>query len=437
MRLLLPIALLLAPATAGAIFGTSFKVVLRDQATGKPVDGAFVIAREWASVGKLHGTSEYCVRADITPVREASMTMDLPSAGSDTTTRARGIDAIAYGPGYCLARTESARDIASYKYLPVGQAPPKEIDTSAETRLQMRRGNQSAEERLVYLQEMMPLFTCSKERWSDRSAKSLALFREAVLSEARTVARTRYEQGLAQKLGLGPEAASFTRDFVVLPEDYRVMWTDRGIVTAAGRPQAMPGPAIPHAPGMPSRMGGSMLIQRPSAPPTLKIHCRHGDASKCDLDERDAEGMTAILGTVYYNQAPADNVKVLLDAGADPSIPARPYAPAPIEYAILQLLRTSPGESRDRLARIVDLLAASPRTTIVQWLKDDLAADPSTWIQVRHQPGFAALVERRETLAKLPARPEYRPGCERLVPDTYQHRTWEEFPRLRPPKTGP
>src|SRR5205085_1316869 len=141
MRRVVAIALLLAPATACA-----FRVALRDEATGQPVDGAFVIAREWATVGKLHGTDDYCVRADITPSIGPFVTMDLPNAGTDMVTRARGVEVIAYRPSYCLARTESGRTISSYKYMHLGEAAPKEIDSGGETRMPMRRAGPDAEE---------------------------------------------------------------------------------------------------------------------------------------------------------------------------------------------------------------------------------------------------------------------------------------------------
>jgi hypothetical protein len=456
MKRFLVVALLVAPATAGA-----FKVALRDEASGKPLEGAFVIAREWATVGKIHGTDDYCARADVAPVHGPFVTMDLPLAGTDMFTTARGLEAIAYRPGYCLGRTESAERIASWKYMSVGMPRPKEIDTSTETRLQMRRSEADPEERLLYLRQMLPLFSCTRDRWSSRSEKSLELFREAVVSEARTLARTRYEKALAHRLGQQVVTAevrrvqplqdvassasgptSFPRDFLVAPADVTVKWGDTGLLVAAARPHAAMQAAAPMAAspqgvplGPPRLPQGGMIVGGGAAnparpPPPLVIHCRHGEASKCDLDERDADGRTAIFGAIYFLHSRTDDarsvneVRTLLAAGANPTIPQRPFGATPLELALMSLLRAPPGPGRDQLAQIVDLLASDPRMTVPAALKDDFASDPSTWDVARHQPGYASLIERREAIARLPAQPERQRSCE--IPTTGYSSLWAE-----------
>ena len=63
MRRALAFGIAFMPACALAFLGTTVKVGVRDAETGKPLGGAFVVVREFAEVGKLHGSSSYCVRA--------------------------------------------------------------------------------------------------------------------------------------------------------------------------------------------------------------------------------------------------------------------------------------------------------------------------------------------------------------------------------------
>ena len=158
----------------------------------------------------------------------------------------------------------------------------------------------------------------------------------------------------------------------------------------------------------------------------LAIHCRHGAPSACDLNERNASGETTLFA--YVSAGKLDEVRTLLAAGADPNVPKRPGGETAIEVALKQV-----GLNYDNAAtaaQMVDLLAADPRTTLHAPLKEDFAANPSTWY-LQQSPGRDRLVQRRELLARLPARAAPKPGCE----DPGFERTHYETPlRLRAPR---
>ena len=485
------LVLLLAPLAAHAVFGTSFEVQVRDAETGKPLDGAFVIARDFATVGKLHGTETRCVRGDVVPAAAQKTTVALPGAGLDSLTRARGMDVIAYRPGYCLARTADAARLSSHRYLPMGSAPPPNVlEPSSETRLALQRSTQAPEERIRYLSEAAFALSCAPDRWSDRSGPALAALQAAMVGEARGVARTRYEKALAdqleQRLALvrshgvpahgmlsEPVVNAFGRDFLVGPPEMRVSWRDPqplGVVALQGSSlqAASPGrPAVAAAvqptviaatplqaqqpiavqaarPGNPAQgtapapgnavgvVGGAVASPHPALstglrpPPGLVIHCRHGAPSACDLDERDYAGQTALYAAATAGRV--EEARLLLEAGADPNIARMPGAPTAIEKALETVLRGY--SSPERHLQVVDLLAADPRTTLPAALKADLTADPATWTQFAHSKNLAAVVARREALARLPARPQARPGCEE--PGYGGYRYTDPMLRLRP-----
>lgn len=456
---------------------TEFNVAVRDAATGKPVDGAFVVAREFTTVGQFHGSKTYCIRGDVAQVSGPRVAMRLPDAGTDTLRGARAIEAFAYRPGYCVARTADGRATSYSLHGPgYGGERPKGLDPSAETKLDLRRSSQGAEDRLLYLGEMVQGLACEEPRWSDRGREGLERVANAMIAEAESLARTRYEKSLVERMkgGLvaaremkggsdsmpapwalqmlqaGGLSAGFPRDFIVGDPALRVSWdASRKMVVAAmpGRIEsaqvlaapsvALPGnaavaragnAAVPQPgyaavarPGNAAvaATGGAVLPQAVVAQPGVRveaarlqpvIHCRHGAPSACDLNERDAQGVTALQSFVGALK-PAE-VKVLLAAGADPSIASKPSGVAPIETLVERLSRTQPdtATAKDAL-EILDMLAAHPKVTLPRKLREDLAADPSTWTSVQHSVGLNLLTEARPRLLAVAARAEEAPAC--------------------------
>lgn len=436
---------------------TEFAVAVRDATTGQPVDGAFVVAREFATVGQFHGSKTYCIRADVAQVSGPRVSMVLPSAGTDTFRGARAIEAFAYRPGYCLARTADGRAASYALHGPsYGAERPKPLDPAVETRLEMRRSMQSPEDRLLYLGETVQGLICGEPRWSDRGREGLERVSKAMVGEAEGLARNRYEKSLVEKMkgwlviaremkpdqdgmvtAMGLQsfqpvtlAAGFPRDFIVGDPSLRVSWdASRNMAVAA-----MPAPA-PQAAAVMALPGGALQTARPGnaavassggvitqgvviQPKTTVsagrlqpvIHCRHGAPSACDLNERDAQGATAIQA--YVGALKPAEVKALLDAGADPSIASKPSGVAPIETLLERLVRTQPDSADAKsAAEILELLVAHPRITLRQKLRDDFAADPATWTSVQHSSGRKLLVDARPRLLALQARADEPPAC--------------------------
>lgn len=434
------------------IGSTDFTVTVRDAATGQPVDGAFVVAREFTTVGQFHGSKTYCIRGDVAQVSGLRLAIRLPDAGTDSFRGARAIEAFAYRPGYCLARTADGRATSYSMHGPgYGGDRPKALDPSVETKLEMRRSTQGSEDRLLYLGEVVQGLVCEEPRWSDRGREGLERISAAMVAEAQGLARSRYEKSLvermkgwlmaAREMKAGTElvpmpmairaprptslAAGFPRDFIVGDPDLRVSWdASRNMAIAAmpgrieaARVMAAPSGTRPGQAAVAVSGGGipQAVVVQPKTTVTAgrigpAIHCRHGAPSACDLNERDAQGTTALQA--YVGALKPAEVRVLLEAGADPSIAAKPSNIAPIETLVERMARTQPdtGTARDAF-EILEMLASHPKVALARKLRDDLAADPATWTSVQHSPGRKLLVDARPRLLALPALADDAPAC--------------------------
>jgi hypothetical protein len=171
----------------------------------------------------------------------------------------------------------------------------------------------------------------------------------------------------------------------------------------------------------------------PSAEETrIVIHCRHGAPSACDLDERDVRGFTALASLA--SELKAEEVRVLLEAGANPAVVIDVAGNATVEAFVKRIIERTPAPgSADAVhaREIMKLLAGDPRTTLTRSLHDDLAADPSTWI-VQAPDAKALLVEARDAFATLPTRPDAKPACERIEAPIGASMPF--MPRLRMPR---
>jgi hypothetical protein len=241
-------AIALMPACALAFLGMTVKVGVRDAATNKPVDGAFVVVREFAEVGRFHGSSRYCVRAQAAVADAPWLTLRLPGAGTDALVGARALEGFAYRPGYCMARIGNAASAASHKRMSLGMAPPPELKASEDNIFALRRGSQTAEERLLYLDQVASALLCHEARWGTGSMEAMASLADAMAGEASGIARSKYEKHLARtlagrldlarglpRMGEGVDAmrglaitseSRITRDFYVGPASSRVSGRD-------------------------------------------------------------------------------------------------------------------------------------------------------------------------------------------------------------------
>lgn len=450
--------MILALLTTGAhaFLGTAVKVGVRDAETNKPLDGAFVVVREFAEVGKFHGSASYCVRAQAAAANAPSLTLTLPHPGTDLLHRARALEGFAYRPGYCMTRIGDARAAAAHKRINLGMAAPPELDASAENNFAMRRAAQTTEERLLHLEQIANGLLCQESRWGDGGKEAIGKLAEAMTGEANSIARSKYEKHLAGQVArrlaiarelpkldqhfgmLGmvnePGQSRFSRDFFVGPANMRVAWGDgsRPIVAATSAPIAAAAPSPPPGAGATLRPADvmrprSVLAPSPPAPPQLIVHCRRGAPSACDLDERDADGATALHG--YAGAGKVDEVRTLLEAGADPNATKWPRGDTAMDIVLRQVLLNY--DNAEKAAQVLDLLAADPRTTIRPALREALADDPSTWRNVHAAPARERLVKRREALLRLPVSPPERaPSCEDPRFDTMS--SFRELPpRLR------
>jgi len=468
------LAALLVAAVA-SLGEDTLSVRLVDDQGKAPRGEAFVVSREFVSVARFHGSNTYCFRGDIDAATGELHQMRLPGVGLDGPAmldrRYSAYEAFAYAPGQCFERTPRARDAADGQRFPGGGAgigikPAIAADSRS---VLHSKPMHSPEERLLYLLDFADGLRCEDPHWSERTAGNLARLSAAMLSEAQSIARDRYERHLVDELrgkltlatslrtrasgdlpvaSLYVATSPYARDFIIAPANARVSWQPRparpgtldaptmaivaspGIVQSAkispGAPIGYPGHATSASPGSAAVAQSLEPLSR-----SLVIHCRNGPVSACDLDERDIRGNTALATSV--SELDVESTQVLLDAGANPSAPVNIAGLAAPEALVTRIITRPPAagsQDEQRARTILGLIAASPKATLLQSVRDDLAADPKTWI-----PGPASrtlLLEAREAWRNLPARADPQPTCERIETATLY--TMPLTPRLRPPR---
>ena len=442
MKRALIAASLLLGAPAWALPGSEVRIEVRD-AADRPAD-AFVLSRELGELGKLHGTTTVCVRADLRAAVGGKALMSLPGPTLDRMLlRDLKTETIAYRPRHCLARA-------------------KNVETAT---LRLRPAPSRPEERLPYLEEVAASLFCRRGAWSSGSAASLERMIAAIEGEMKPLVRGPYERQIADRIrmhlqlakgfpsleevGAGPALVTEAstpppRDFIIVPASHSSTYDARGNMWIVA-PRQMPEQIVVLSPPSGNRPGnaagvvgardpipGAIVPGGTSAwdrsPPVIR--CRLGEPSKCDVDQRNTEGETALGSAVRF--AKADEVKLLLDAGANPSLPVTPGGLPAIDLQLQRMLRMSPtGWDADQARAIVAMLAANPKTTLPKALKADLAADPAQWNDVRETQGMLLLAEVRSTLSRIPARDESVAPCEPLYVLPLNFPTREPPLRLR------
>jgi len=165
----------------------------------------------------------------------------------------------------------------------------------------------------------------------------------------------------AQIHRVGPStAAEVNNDFVVAPASARVAFSSpkvggMNVVGVSGAAYGAAAMAVPAgSPPAPVK-----IIEPPKEDNRMIVHCRFG-AGNCDLGARDSNGSTALYR--FATALRVDEVRALLDAGADPWKPGMPNGEAPLD-TIAQRLRSYPAgtDSAKAAGEIHAMLAARPR----------------------------------------------------------------------------
>jgi hypothetical protein len=453
-------------AVAGAATGADFAVRVVDEA-GRPVPGAFVIGREFVDVPQLHGSRTYCDRADAAPVAREVHEITLPGAGIGKLAPGRhyALEAFAYAPGYCIDRTPPAHRAAASNALPATwRSGPPAIAAGSETTLRARPAA-PGEERLAYLVDFSLALACPAGSWSRRSGASLQQLSNAMAAEANGAAETKYGKLLASQVrrnlaqatrsdaggpaappravNVATQADNFVRDFIVAPGHYRVQFpaanaapgqpafaiasagggTAYGAAQPAARPGAAPGPATIVVQGQTA----ARLASPGSA--GLVIHCRHGAPARCDLDERDAQGKTALAH--YAAQLDVEAVGLLVSNGANPSAPSGVSGVDAFETLVARLIMNPPASGSidaGNAIRILEIMAASPRATVRAGLRAELEAPEAQWATQSPQ-ALAVLRQAREKLRSVRVRPD--PAACAPIGDELRHDALPVRLRLR------
>jgi hypothetical protein len=367
------IALLLA-TPAGAIFGTQLSYEVRD-AEDRPAKGAFVVARELGELGKFHGTVTYCIRAAAKGSSPTGLTkLDLPAATIEALAlRDHRLEVLAYRPGHCVARVKGAESAI----------------------LRLRPAPNRAEERLPYLEEVAVSLVCRRGGWGAGSPAALEKMIAAIEAEVKPLLHGPWERRIADRIHTYLKVAKTfpsledlaadepltepktppPRDFIIVPGTWASKYDERKSLWIAAPPRPReqvislsppsgnrPGNAvgvvgaIGPIPGAVGRGGGGSAAAR--APPAIR--CRVAEPSKCNLDQRDETGETALGAAVKYFRV--EEVKMLLEAGADPSVAVTPGGPRPAELVQQRMKNYSPGSwDVQQGQQILALLAASPK----------------------------------------------------------------------------
>ena len=427
---------------ATAAMASAFTVRVVDD-NGRPLEGAFIVAREFMDEPKLHGSRTFCAHADAAPASRGTHEALLPGAGLGQLLpgRRRALDAFAYAKGQCVASTLSGRAAArslsvpeAYRAVDAGKA----VQRGQAVTLRARPAT-NAEDRLEYLLNMTAALAC--EQWSERSRDGLASLVSAIQAEAGALPReSAYAKALSQRLkgelaatsvkavpGDGPRGlATFDpappppRNFIIAAPGTPIRWpaeeggmvvmaVNRGSALSAASP-AMPPGAVPQARALqPPRPASS-----PSAQAQLVVHCRPG--SSCSLDERDASGKTAIYEAAA--KLDVERVTFLLEHGADPSVAVDRFGANAIDALVRRAIMQPPAAGSidaERARAVIDLIAASPKARIRERLAQQLAAEPGQWI-VKAPETVAILTHAREKLRSTATIPEGG-GCQLIEPE--------------------
>jgi hypothetical protein len=189
---------------------------------------------------------------------------------------------------------------------------------------------------------------------------------------------------------------------------------NRGTSLQAAQPA--PSPFVPAPPpAEPVKKDNATVVVEAARmpPPGLIIHCRHGEPSRCNLDERDAQGRTAIAG--YAAELKVDEVQLLLANGAHPSAPAGTGGIDAFDLVLSRLRMRTPAEGSidgANALRILEAMAAAPGATLRAELRKDLDTPEAQWVPMSPQ-ARTLMLEARARLASLPARrspPRARPS---------------------------
>ncbi len=431
---LLAAALLVAPP-AWAMLGSIAANVL-DEKTGRPLDG-FLFVREKGEIGKFHGSITVCMRATVGPVTGGKAKLPLPLPSPNPLVGRRRFETIAYSPAHCAGQGDA--DGQTLRLKPAAQTP---------------------HERLMYLHELAGALACPDARWGEGSDAAMAQLAKAIDRELEPLERDAFGRKMARKVRARlehersrPPAGPYripdemmrmsTRDFAFAPANHKVAW-DKSRETAIVAIPAPPPQVISieaprgHRPGNAVGVVGGSALPTPLGPPPgpLAIHCRHGAASACDYDERSEAGETPLGEMIRFLKE--EHVKLLLAAGADPSVPVVPGGPNAVEALAGRMLNVTPRtREADSVKEILELLVAHPMASLPARLKADLALDPREWQEVRNRGGVSLLEQHREALAGLPAHADPVPGCYSLGVADASWR-WLSVPlRLRVPRNPP
>jgi len=454
VKLACAIACFAAQAAWSAVPGlpTGLTVRVVDEA-GRPVPEAFVVAREFVNVPQMHGSRTYCDRADAVRAGPAEVAMRLPAAGMGHMAPGRtyAMEAFAYVKGHCVAPTGAARAAAYSLSVPPGirgQEPPKTVQAGEAVTLRAREVA-GAEERLEYLLNFSSALLC--ESWSDRSKDGVAQLVSALRAEAQSMPReSAYAKSLAQRLGaqldtvarldksggqmppmsVGLAPSPLQRNFLVAPANARLHWpsSDTDLVvmavdrspTAYGAALAAAAP-VAVAPARPGALqaatpSGTVIRAEPAQPQAedtrLTIHCRPG--ATCNLDERDAQGQTALHQ--YASDLDVDRFRLLLERGADPSVAVDRHGSNAVDAVLRRAVMQPPALgsiNADKAREIIDLIAASPKAGIRASLAAQLKSEPALWF-VKSPESLAILTHARAKLAALPTRADGAGACERI-----------------------
>lgn len=381
---------MLLAAPAWALLGT-ITANVRDAKTDRPLDDAFVFARERGDISRIHGSITVCMRAGVGPVVGGMAKLQWPLPSVNPLIGRRRLETIAYSPGHCAA--EGSADGQTLRLKPVAHSP---------------------HERLMYLDEFAGALLCPNGRWGEGSDIAMARLAEAVDRELEPLERDAFGRKMARSIR-------------------------ERLDIARSRPSANPY-LTPEAVMAMTAMAPRDFVFAPANQKPLAIHCRHGATSACDYDERSERGETPLGEMIRLLKE--EEVKLLLEAGADPSVPVEPGGPKAVEALVGRMLYVTPqSRGADSVREILQLLVAHPKASLPGKLKTDLALDPKDWQEVRHLAGVSLLEQYREALSALPAHADAEFGCYRISgANSLGH--WGSFSaRLRiarePPKYPP
>jgi hypothetical protein len=387
-------------AAAPPVFESTLGIRALDANTGKPLEGAVVVASEHYYRTAFEGSHTTCFRAVAKRLesRGEAEILRLPAVDPVTSEKVidetRHVEVFGYRVGYCVAQPYASAGHAGFvKWANRGKASGSwgTVETpqfGSTIVLRLKPSNDAPERRLRYLARIAAQIGGHCRDYGDAW---LQPFKSAVLAEAQGLASDPVSKLLAARVSEAFEANprhKVLRSVLHGPAVTGDVAGMRRMLEWAKKDPFLAGPYCP-----PNESTCMIPVRAPGEMPRERAF---------DINERDENGFSALMAAAKAMQ-PA-TVRALIEAGADVNVLSGPGGYGALDLVLSRarddVREGGPEGLEGHLLRMIDLLkSANPPPTLHPAYYAELS-DPSRWkLGPRLQPFWMEVRARVATLA--------------------------------------